>query len=114
MHLGALYHSYEETKMQQGAFSVQNASTNRETTPIVTGRIDQLQLDRTDCNWREPVTTGRKPVTTQTDPVATGCELAATIISWEYGMSYILQHRSAWYEPCGEEMASPQGSYFSA
>ena len=34
--------------------------------------------------------------------------------SWEYGMGYILQRRSAWYEPRGEAMASPRGSYFSA
>jgi len=30
--------------------------------------------------------------------------------SWEYGMGYILQRRSAWYEPRGEAMASPRGS----
>jgi len=29
-------------------------------------------------------------------------------------MGYILQRRSAWYEPRGEAMASPRGSYFSA
>ena len=34
--------------------------------------------------------------------------------SWEYGISYILQRRSAWYEPRGEAIASPRGSYFSA
>ena len=34
--------------------------------------------------------------------------------SWEYGIGYILQRRSAWYEPRGEAIASPRGSYFSA
>ena len=34
--------------------------------------------------------------------------------SCEYGMGYILQRRSAWYEARGEAMASPRGSYFSA
>jgi hypothetical protein len=29
-------------------------------------------------------------------------------------MGYILRRRSAWYEPRGEAMASPWGSYFSA
>jgi len=29
-------------------------------------------------------------------------------------MGYIIQRRSAWYEPRGEAMASPRGSYFSA
>jgi hypothetical protein len=29
-------------------------------------------------------------------------------------MGYILQRRNAWYEPRGEAMASPRGSYFSA
>lgn len=31
--------------------------------------------------------------------------------SWEYGISYILQRRSAWYEPRGLAIASPRGSY---
>ncbi|TVU50590.1 hypothetical protein EJB05_01967, partial [Eragrostis curvula] len=30
------------------------------------------------------------------------------------GMGYILQRRSAWYEPRGEAIASPRSSYFSA
>ena len=34
--------------------------------------------------------------------------------SWEYGISYILQRRSAWYEPRGEAIASPRVTYFSA
>jgi hypothetical protein len=29
-------------------------------------------------------------------------------------MGYRLQRCSAWYEPRGEAMASPRGSYFSA
>jgi hypothetical protein len=62
------------SKIQQSAFSVQNAPTLH------------LQLrDYTDCKWenrlnatgREPVATASEPVATQTDPVATGYELVA-------------------------------------
>jgi hypothetical protein len=43
------------------------------------------------------------------------CTLLLKVVrAFPESMGYILQRRSAWYEPRGEAMTSPRGSYFSA
>ena len=69
--------------MQQDAFSVENAPTLKLQQRNYTDcnrseRIDQLQPDRNDWNWTDPVATGREPVPTRSEPVATQTDLVAT------------------------------------